>query len=208
MAQKRYRNFRAVVWLESANPDWIEQLELKHIPCHIILHDHDLLDDGTLKKPHYHVVLMFDGVKTCDQVLTIMKECCGDGVNIVLPADSILGSVRYLTHIDNPSKYQYSHEDVISLSGADYLEDMITPSDINHYRLDIQDYIELHNITSYRKLSWFVTHDKPEWSRCVNAQTMYWVKYLVSREDDIRDHVYNDIDDNMKNYYKECNDDC
>ena len=75
---KRYRNFATIVYPESAPSDWINILRSEIIPFFVSpLHDRDILEDGTPKKPHYHVMLMFDGVKTVEQVKeTIIKICC------------------------------------------------------------------------------------------------------------------------------------
>lgn len=199
----RNRNYRFVVWYDSADPDWEIKLDETGIPFYVIDHDMDINDDGTTKKVHGHVVLKFDSPKTLQQVTDIVKSCCGDGVNIILVADSISGAVQYLTHMNHPNKYQYSHDKVRCHNGADYFHDIITPSDLDKYRVDIQAYIEKENITSYYDLSWYSTNICQEWSRCINAQTVYWVKYLIAREDKLRNHIYTSVDDIRKEYYKD-----
>ena len=48
-----------------APDNWIEILKESHVACLVSpLHALDRLPDHTLKKPHYHVMLMFDGVKS------------------------------------------------------------------------------------------------------------------------------------------------
>lgn len=199
----RNRNFRFVVWHESAIQEWEELLDSTGIPFHAITHDMDVNDDGTPKKIHSHVVIKFDSPKTLEQVTRIVKDCCGDGVNIVLVADSISGAVQYLTHMNHPNKYQYDHSLVRSHNGADYYHDITTPSDLDKYRAEIQAYIEKENICSYYDLSWYATNVVPDWARCINAQTVYWVKYLISREDKIKNHIYTNIDEIRKEFYKD-----
>lgn len=201
----RNRNYRFVVWADSAYSDWENRLDDTGIPFYAIAHTSDINDDGSPKKLHYHVVIKFDSPKTLEQVTKIVKECCGDGVNIVLVADSISGAVQYLTHMNHPNKFQYSHDMVHSHNGADYFHDITTPSDIDKYRAEIQAYIERENITSYYDLSWYATNIVPDWSRCINAQTIYWVKYLIAREDKLKNHIYTSVDDIRKEYYKDVN---
>lgn len=198
----RNRNFRFVVWHESADPDWENKLDETGIPFYTITHNMDLNDDGTNKKLHDHVVIKFDSPKTLKQVEDIVYGCCGDGVNIILVADSISGAVQYLTHMNHPNKYQYKPEEVRCHNGVDYFHDITTPSDLDKFRADIQYYIEKENITSYYDLSWYATNIVPEWSRCINAQTIYWVKYLIAREDKLKNHIYTSVDNIREEFYK------
>ena len=64
----RTRNYATVVYPESASTDWLEKLSELHVPAFVSpLHDKDVNPTGESKKAHYHVMIMFDGVKTLDQ---------------------------------------------------------------------------------------------------------------------------------------------
>nr|WP_217265565.1 Rep family protein [Helicobacter pylori] len=54
---ERTRSYAIIIYPDSANSKWLEILERTCIPCAISpLHDKDLENDGTPKKPHYHVL--------------------------------------------------------------------------------------------------------------------------------------------------------
>lgn len=74
------------------------------------LHDSDVCEDGSPKKSHIHFLGKLDDVRSPDVV-------CRD---LRLPSSSISNvkswkaACRYLIHLDSPTKYQYSVDDVIS----------------------------------------------------------------------------------------------
>ena len=61
----RVRNFATVVYPESAPENWQEILAEQFIPAFISpLHDKDINPTGEPKKPHYHVMIMYEGKKS------------------------------------------------------------------------------------------------------------------------------------------------
>ena len=58
------------------------------------LHDSDKKDDGSLKKSHFHVLMMYDGVKTPEQAREIFESFGGVGCEPMLWL-SIVFSVIY-----------------------------------------------------------------------------------------------------------------
>ena len=114
----RYRNFATVVYPESAPENWKDIFSSFKIPSFISpLHDCDKNLNDEPKKPHYHVMIMFEGKKSFEQVQEIFDQIGGVGCELV---NSVRGYSRYLCHLDNPEKYQYNVEDVVSFGGADY----------------------------------------------------------------------------------------
>ena len=114
----RTRNFACVVYPESAVENWPELLTEQFVPAFISpLHDEDINPTGEKKKPHYHVIIMFDSVKTTEQAKAIFEKIGGVGCEVV---QSIRGYARYLCHLDNPEKHQYDVSEVRQLCGADY----------------------------------------------------------------------------------------
>ena len=120
MATTRNTHFATIVYPESAPSDWIEKLEEQHIQALISpLHDKDINKEGNPKKPHYHVILIFESLKSPKQVTEIIEIFGGVGT---IPLHSLGAYSRYLCHIDDPEKAQYSKEDVKEISGANYKE--------------------------------------------------------------------------------------
>lgn len=83
------------------------------------LHDKDIDKEGNPKKPHYHVILIFESLKSPKQVKEIIDIFGGVGT---IPLHSLGAYSRYLCHIDNPEKAQYNKEDVKEIGGANYKE--------------------------------------------------------------------------------------
>ena len=65
-------------------------------------------DNDTELKPHYHVVIKFPNPRVCDSV---RDEFCAVA-NIAQPqrVGDIRAMTRYLTHMDNPEKQQFSEQ--------------------------------------------------------------------------------------------------
>lgn len=107
----RSRNWTFLVYQDSAPENWIEILrdELKLLFVVSPYHQFDTNEDGTPKKPHWHVVLPFEGNKSYEQVKDISNRCSGVEV---IPVKSMPGMIQYLIHKNNPEKYQYKKADI------------------------------------------------------------------------------------------------
>ena len=125
MAEKRTRNWSTIIYPrqtegeETTTPDnWSDILAELGLKCAVSpLHDRDLTADGQQKKPHRHVIIAFDGVKTRQQAKEVFDRIGGVGAEAV---NSLYGMVRYLTHEDNPEKAHYSTVDVLTYGGFSY----------------------------------------------------------------------------------------
>lgn len=75
-----------------------------------ILHDKDTLEDGSLKKPHYHVVGRLAGSRTPQTVANRI----GVPSNYVdcKKGYTFKKGLRYLLHLDDPDKAQYDRSDI------------------------------------------------------------------------------------------------
>lgn len=178
-ATSRTRNFATVVYPESAPVDWQQTLAEQFVPAFISpLHNNDLNPTGEKKKDHYHVILMFDSVKTTDQAKEIFELIGGVGCETV---KSIRGYARYLCHLDNPEKAQYDPEQVRCLCGADYVS--VCSLVIDKYKAieEIMDYIDSAGIVSYQELMVYCRRERRDWFRvlCDNG-TYVIMEYLKS----------------------------
>lgn len=177
---KRTRNFATVVYPESAPEDWQDILAGQFIPAFISpLHDKDINPGGEPKKPHYHVMIMFEGVKTKEQAEAIFKLIGGVGCEVV---NSMRGYGRYLCHLDNPEKAQYKQEDVRCLSGADYIA--VIGLVLDKYKAigEMIDFCQLNDIVSYSDLLEYCRSERFDWFRvlCDNG-TVVMKEYLKSK---------------------------
>lgn len=176
----RTRNFATVVYPESAPEKWQDKLAEQFVPAFISpLHDKDINPTGEAKKPHYHVVVMFDGVKTKEQAQDLFAKIGGVGCEVV---QSIRGYARYLCHMDNPDKAQYKQEDVRSLCGADYVG--VVGLVLDKYKAigEMIDFCKEYNIYSYSDLLEYCRSERFDWFRvlCDNG-TVVMKEYLKSR---------------------------
>lgn len=122
---RRTRNWATIIYPRQNEDDettcpnnWADILqELAVKICVSPLHDKDINADGNFKKAHRHVLIAFDGVKNKEQALEIVNKIGGVGCE---PISSLYSQTRYLTHIDNPEKAQYSSLDVLTFGGYEY----------------------------------------------------------------------------------------
>lgn len=179
---KRTRNFATVVYPESCPSDFLEILKEFNIPAFVSpLHDLDVNADGEPKKEHYHVMIMFDSVKTEKQAQEVFNAIGGVGCEIV---NSVRGYARYLCHLDNPEKHQYNIGDVTCIAGADYYSVITLASDRYAAIGEMMDYCNLNEIFCFSDLLFYARDNRFDWYKalCDNSafimkeflQSMYW----------------------------------
>lgn len=146
------RNWAFVLWLDSAPEDWREQLQQTGLRCAISpYHDKDVHDDGTPKKPHYHVILCYEGPTSYNVVNAFTNGKLGQ--SIPQPLESIRGYYRYFTHMDDPDKYQYDSTEIQNVNGfsiTDFVE--LTKSEITKIKRQVQGFIRDNDVVEYADL--------------------------------------------------------
>ena len=176
----RVRNFATVVYPESAPENWQDILAEHCIPCFISpLHDKDLNPTGESKKPHYHVVLMFEGKKSISQVTEIFDSINGVGCEVV---KSLRGYARYLCHLDNPEKAQYEPSDVRCIA-SDYIGTIGLAIDKYVAIGEMQDFCEQYDIVSFYALAKYARAHRQDWHRILcDCGSVFMREYLKSRK--------------------------
>lgn len=177
----RTRNFATVVYPDSAPPEWLSILQEQFIPGFVSpLHDADINPGGESKKPHYHVLITYDSLKTCEQAKQVFDKIGGVGCEVV---QSIRGYARYLCHLDNPEKAQYSKDAVVCLSGADYASVIGLASDKYKALAEMEEFCERYNVFSFYALSRYASLHRTDWSRILkDCGAVYMREYLNSRK--------------------------
>lgn len=180
-ASPRYRNFACVVYPESAPENWQSILAQQFVPAFISpLHDKDVDPQNQPKKPHHHVMLMFDGKKSTEQATDVFSAIGGVGCEVV---NSIRGYARYLCHLDNPEKAQYSPDDVVSLCSADYSHVIGLATDRLKAIREMIEFCKCNDVTAYCDLLEIAMESKPDWFRTLCDSGTYVIKeYLKSLE--------------------------
>lgn len=145
------RHWTFVLYPESAPSDWRDILQKTGLQvCISPLHDKDINPTGEVKKAHYHLILCYSGPTSYNVVKSIT-----DRLNqpIPQPIEQVRGVYRYLTHKDNPEKYQYSDCDISVLNGFNIIDySDYTRSEIEAYKRFVLSYIRDNDILEYSDL--------------------------------------------------------
>ncbi|MCM1233786.1 MAG: replication protein [Ruminococcus flavefaciens] len=154
------------------------------------LHDKDLNTDETLKKEHYHVMILFDGVKTIEQAKEVFEMIGGVGIE---PIKCARAYARYLCHLDSDTseKFKYNMEDVISCSGADYQSMINLAMDKYSAIGEMIEFCLQNGIVSYAQLLLFAKENRQDWFRvlCDNG-TVTMVQFLKSHHWEMTKYKY------------------
>lgn len=170
-AGQRTRNWATIIYPESAPPDWRERLEKCFVPCLISpLHDNDLNPTGEPKKPHYHVLLIFETIKNREQVKEVVDLIGGIGCEKL---NSLRGYARYLCHLDNPEKAQYNVDEVSQFGGVDFKQIIELASDLDESAEELLDFCELNQITSFAQIRRYVRVNRPDWAQALRTRSIY-----------------------------------
>lgn len=175
----RKRNFATVIYPESAPENWREILAGYFVPAFVSpLHDRDINATGEPKKAHHHVMVMFEGKKTEEQVRELFDTIGGVGLEKV---ESLRGYARYLCHLDNPEKAQYNPSDVVSLNGCDYSYTIGIVADKYKAVREMIAFCKANQIVSYAELLEYASVEQDTWFRILcDSGTVVMKEYLKS----------------------------
>lgn len=198
MATARTRGYAFVLYPESAPENWRLIIDEFHIQwAESPLHELDV-DPGTgeLKKPHWHICLNFDSLKTLDQVKKLIAPLNG---TIPIPLNSVRGMIRYFAHLDNPEKYQYPIDQIIGHGGMD-VQDLLRLSASARYAVirKMCDYVRESNITEFYQLMDYAMSEKfEEWFPLLCDNSAYVVNQYIKSN---RERVTKEILKGRSNY--------
>lgn len=138
-----------------------------------------------MKKPHFHLVFLFDSLKSSQQVKEITDKIKSVGQLKVL---SISGTIRYLSHKDCKDKYQYDEKDILSIGGADIEKYSKTESekddDINSTFFSIANMIHEHNLYEFCHLvDFLLSSEKYDEFKLVRSNSYFWAQYVKSKRE-------------------------
>lgn len=170
----RTRNYATVVYPESAPDNWEVILSEQHIPILVSpLHCDDVNPNGEPKKPHYHIMVMYDSVKTVEQAKELFALVNGVGCEKV---GSVRGYARYLCHLDNPEKAQYDVSSVRCMGGADYIGLIGLPTDKYTAIEEMMDFIDENGNFSFADLMRYARKNRNDWFRALCDNSSYVMK--------------------------------
>lgn len=207
----RYQYYTFLIYPDSTVNDFIERLREWHVPMYISpLHDKDTDEDGETKKPHYHVMVLFDTLKPLTACDEIIKSVNG----VKPPLDTFIvkskrAYARYLLHLDDPAKYPYyKTEKVTEICGADPYDEIIKSKSQQDFEQNeiieaIQDYMEDHNIFNYAAIVRLARKSKNlEWSQCLKVNAYYFYSWCKSHNDPDWINQQRIVDEILERNYK------
>lgn len=175
------RNWAFILYLDSAPSNWRDILQ--ETGCQFAIspyHDKDINADGSPKKPHYHIIVCYDGPTSYNVIKRI-----SDSVNATIPQplEQIRGYYRYFTHKDNAEKYQYSEKDITTINGFNinnYIE--LSYTEVSSILLQLQYLIRDKHFLEYSDLlDYLVDNDLKEYWDVARNHTLLLDKYISSR---------------------------
>lgn len=181
-SNNKKRNWGFVVYPESAPSNWKELLIKTGLPAVISpLHDRDINEGvGENKKPHWHVIVCYNGPTSFNVVQSVTDKFNSP---MPVPIESMKGAYRYLTHKDNPEKFQYDEKDIERLNGfsiADFVE--LTRNEVNVIKKELQKLIRDLCIYEYAEFMDYLVEcgsDSDYDVACNN--TIFFDRYISSR---------------------------
>jgi len=188
--ETRTRSWTCVVYPESVPENWINIINDMHIKwvCSP-LHDKDTNATGEVKKAHWHILFLFAGMKAYEQVKEITDE-----LNAPIPQSchDAKALVRYMAHLDNPDKTQYSTNDIKVYGGAD-LNELLSPSSAEKQMIidEMMSYVKNNMIMEFQDLSDYARENEPSrwFSALCNNSMNIMIAYIRSQR-----HRYKNVD--------------
>lgn len=181
---ERTRNWTFIVYPDSAPENWIEILSEEQVPFVISpLHDKDVNADGEVKKPHWHVMLMFSSKKSLAQIQEITQK-----INSPIPqkVNDVKAMSRYFLHLDNPEKYQYRKEDLKVYGGVNvdkYLTSVSEQKDERYQGIrEMCQFVDDNGIIEFSDLMAYAMSNRDDWFALLCDNSAYVIgMYIKSR---------------------------
>lgn len=168
------RYWAGLIYPSDSCPDnWQELMQLSGLQILVSpLHDLDIADvkTGELKKPHRHVIAMWMNTTTRRNAQRFFEQF--NGPKTIIRLESPRGMPRYLVHLDNPEKAQYSPEDVLAFNGADW-QKIAIPDDDRQEAMSIVNLVADNGIQGYYDLLKLCEQEHPDLLDFAARQTVF-----------------------------------
>lgn len=176
------RNWTFVLYDDSCAKDWESYLISTGVPFAYAYHDKDFTEVGEPKKPHYHVLVCFDGPTTYNTMLDHAKKV-GAANDVVQPVGSVRGIIRYFCHKDNPDKYQYGEDIIQCRNGFDPRDYFcLTVSQAKAFKRKVTRFIQDNDITEYADLiDVLMDSEENDMYDIATQNTFFFTQYIKSR---------------------------
>lgn len=179
---------RAIWWgygyPDTMPDDWREVASKSGYEILAMFHNQDVNMDGELKEPHYHFAVRLSHAGTIDDAKAALLPL-GVKEKSIQWRDSWRAVSRYMCHLDDPCKTQYSPEHVLEFGGADYLTAINRQKDKYRIVAAMQDWVTKTDCRSFAKLMDHAREADMEWfmALCDNCAVIMR-EYIKSRRYD------------------------
>lgn len=184
--KQKGRYWACVCYPQSLPTNWLEILQNSGLALAISpLHDKDVDPTGEPKKPHYHLLLCYDGPTTYNNVKTLC-----DSLNATIPIkiESPRGMYRYHIHMDNPEKYQYDDRNRILMNGLDPANfNGLTETEQFKIKCELIQLIRDNKIYEYSNLiDYLKALELKDYLTVAMKNTLFFNSYLSSARNSIK----------------------
>lgn len=179
MKRIRSRNWVFIVYPDSIKQNWKEVITNIQAPwvCSP-LHDKDTDENGQIKKPHYHCLISFTNQKSYQQVLTITGKISATNPQ---SCNEVRGMIRYFAHLDTPTKFQYSKNQIQEFNGFDVSRYLSPKSkELADMKKDIRKFCLDNEITEITRLYEYTDTYCPEWSEVIDKNSTLFNTFIAS----------------------------
>lgn len=179
----RSTTWNFVFYLDSSllSPDWRDDMESLHTPLAYVVHDRD---DA---KPHVHVLVRYDSLKSLDQV---RQDFSFTGVEWFEVTRSYRGMCRYLIHLDPLSgreqyteKFRYDRSDIVELAGISLdFSRKVTRDEERKALSEITAFVNDNDLTEFSQLWNYVSshyEECPIWFDLLSGRAAYSVNQFI-----------------------------
>lgn len=176
--QPRSKSYATIIYQESARPNWKELLASLLVPALVSpIHDRDTLEDGTPKKAHFHVLLLYPSQKSREQAAADIAVFGGVGCEQV---KNSTGYARYLIHADNPEKAQYKPSDVQEFCGAKFERYLVAQVDRLAVMREMIAFVRDNKLLCFADLVDIAEAEFPEWFKVLADSRTFLMDYMKS----------------------------
>ncbi|WP_187869831.1 Rep family protein [Helicobacter pylori] len=195
-----YKAFGFIIYPESAVPNFVEILNENFDGSLALspLHDKDLNDDGSPKKPHYHAIIVFDKKQRPAAVKKLLKLINQNEKTLTYTNNErVKGAYEYFTH-SNPKdshKYQYDKSEIQHFKGFD-IDDFKSKKELKELELqlinEIEIFIQEQGIVEYADLFFWAMNNQPKWAKLLRHKYTRHITALITsqREKNRRNAFY------------------
>ena len=185
---KLHRIWWGYLYEDSAPADWLDRARESGYEMLAMKHDQDVTATGEIKETHIHVALRAAHAISCADAKAVLVPLGVKEASIQY-RDNWTAVARYLCHLDDPNKTQYSPEHVIEIGGADYMSAINRAADKYRIIAAMQDWVRDRDCISFANLFDYARENDMEWfmALCDNC-AIVMREYIKSRRYDLLDN--------------------